>query len=596
MRPIQDIIVFDTEYTPRRGAVPEVVCVAAQSMTTGETWAWWRDQLATRPALPFPTDESLLVVFNGFGDLVVWQGCGWPVVRLVDLALELTRLQNVDRAKATAPHWWSLREALGHYGLPVPERRHKREMQELCARGGLEVERHREEILVYCQEDVAHTTALGRAMADAVLAQRRQAICRGYALQAEAAWFRRGIPWDTELYHEFEALWEPMKTALIDEINPAFGVYTPQRTFSHAAFTGWRSAHRVGWPTTKTGRTSVKLKVWKDMAQAVPAVKPLADLFTMLNGLKVLKVPVGPDGRVRTEVRVCGAKTGRNSFSSVEYPFALPAWLRCLVRPRPGTALVSCDYSAEEFQIAAVLSQDPVMLAAYRSGDPYVAFARHVGAIPPAGDKASHPEVRARYKRTVLAASYGMTAVGLAPWLQVSEAEAEALLRQHRSTFRVFWRWVNRIAYQAKLLRRIETAWGGWALQTRPYTSLRTLQNFPMQASGADVLHMANALCLVRQLPVIGTIHDSVLLEVPLDDLEPVTRLAVSTLEEASQVVLGMSVRVDVEVVKAPARYRDERGQAMWARMLRLLRTFSTAPCVEAAWAEELETTEAVPA
>ncbi len=116
-------------------------------MTTGQTWAWWRDQLATRPSLPFAPDEVLLVAFNGFGDMVVWQAAGWPVVRFVDLALELTRLQNVDRAKGTTPHWWSLREALAHYGLPVPESRHKREMQELCARGGPEVEAHRDAIL-----------------------------------------------------------------------------------------------------------------------------------------------------------------------------------------------------------------------------------------------------------------------------------------------------------------------------------------------------------------------------------------------------------------------------------------------------------------
>jgi hypothetical protein len=372
MRPIRDVIVFDTEYTPKRGAVPEVISLAAQSVSTGLTWAWWRDQLATRPSLPFVPDEILLVAFNGFSDMVVWQAAGWPVVRFVDLALELTRLQNIDRAKGSAPHWWSLREALSHYGLPVPESRHKREMQELCARGGPEVDVHRDAILQYCTEDVAHTVALWRAMADEILTppRRQQAICRGYAQQAEAAWFRRGISWDAELYHELETWWEPMKIALIKEINPAFGVYTPQGTFNHAAFNQWLRDRGIAWPTTKTGRASVKLSVWKDMALTVPAVKPLTDLYTMLNAFKTLKVPVGPDGRVRTEVRVCGAKTGRNTASTAAYPFNLAPWLRHLLRPAPGTALVSCDYAAEEFQIAAALAHDPVMLQAYRSGDP----------------------------------------------------------------------------------------------------------------------------------------------------------------------------------------------------------------------------------
>jgi DNA polymerase I-like protein with 3'-5' exonuclease and polymerase domains len=595
MRPIRDVIVFDTEYTPRCGAGPEVICLVAQSVSTGQTWAWWRDQLATRPSLPFAPDEVLLVAFNGFGDMVVWQAADWPVVRFVDLALELTRLQNVDRAKGSAPHWWSLREALSHYGLPVPESRHKREMQELCARGGPEVDVHRDAILMYCQEDVAHTVALWRAMADEILTppRRRQAICRGYAQQAEATWFRRGIPWDAELYHELETLWEPMQIALIEEINPAFGIYTPQRTFSHAAFNQWLRDRGVAWPTTKTGRMNVQLKVWKDMALAVPAVKPLADLFAILNAFKTLKVPVGPDGRVRTDVRVCGTKTGRNTASTAEYPFNLAPWLRHLLRPTPGTALVSLDYAAEEFQIAAVLSQDPVMRQAYASGDPYTSFARHVGAMPLDGDKTTHPDVRAKYKRTVLAVSYGMTAAGLAQWLQVSEAKAEVLLDQHRAAFPTFWEWSTSTARRAKLLRRIETRWGGWPLLIRPYTTMGTLMNYSMQAGGSDILHAANALLLVRQLPVIGTIHDSVMLEVPLADLEPVTATAVATLEEASRIVLGATVRVDVSVIRAPARYRDERGQEMWSRVLRLLRTFSQAPCVEAAWAEELVETEA---
>jgi hypothetical protein len=81
LRPIQDIIVFDTEYTPRRGAVPESICLAAQSVTTGQTWGWWREQLATRPSLPFRPDELLLVASTAsgtwrYGRRAVGRSCG----------------------------------------------------------------------------------------------------------------------------------------------------------------------------------------------------------------------------------------------------------------------------------------------------------------------------------------------------------------------------------------------------------------------------------------------------------------------------------------------------------------------------------------
>jgi hypothetical protein len=233
MRPIGDVVVFDCEYTPCRGAIPESICVAMQSVTIGWTRTWWRDELATRPPLPFNPEDVLLVGFNASGDHCVWQAAGWPAVRFVDLALEVTRLQNVDRVKGTTPHWWSLRDALALYRLPVPESRHKREMQELCARGGPEVERYRDAIVRYCQDDVAHTLVLWHVMSGEIFRSvdsRQQAVARGYSVQAEAMWFRRGIPVDADVYRELERYWEPMKDALVREINPDFAVYTDKCT------------------------------------------------------------------------------------------------------------------------------------------------------------------------------------------------------------------------------------------------------------------------------------------------------------------------------------------------------------------------------
>jgi DNA polymerase I len=50
--------------------------------------------------------------------------------------------------------------------------------------------------------------------------------------------------------------------------------------------------------------------------------------------------------------------------------FGLPACLRCLIKPTEGKILAYIDYSQQEFFIAAVLSDDPNMIDAYKSGDP----------------------------------------------------------------------------------------------------------------------------------------------------------------------------------------------------------------------------------
>ena len=73
-------------------------------------------------------------------------------------------------------------------------------------------------------------------------------------------------------------------------------------------------------------------------------------------------------------------------------------------------------------------------------------------------------------------------------------------------------------------------------------------------------------------LRLCAPIHDAVLLEAPLERLnEDIARLR-AIMGEVSKIVLnGFEVRTDVEVVRWPDRYMDERGEVMWERVMRLL-------------------------
>jgi hypothetical protein len=77
--------------------------------------------------------------------------------------------------------------------------------------------------------------------------------------------------------------------------------------------------------------------------------------------------------------------------------------MRGLVRPDEGRGLSYIDWSQQEFGIAAALSRDSEMQAAYESGDPYLSFAKQAGAAPPEATKETHPEVREFYKTCILA-------------------------------------------------------------------------------------------------------------------------------------------------------------------------------------------------
>ena len=99
------------------------------------------------------------------------------------------------------------------------------------------------------------------------------------------------------------------------------------------------------------------------------------------------------------------ARSVRNAPSNSKYIFGPSVWLRGLVKPPPGYGVAYIDWAQQEFGIAAALSGDKAMQAAYMTGDPYLAFAKQAGAVPPDATKASH-RGRGSYSRLALLASY----------------------------------------------------------------------------------------------------------------------------------------------------------------------------------------------
>src|SRR4029077_14531938 len=89
------------------------------------------------------------------------------------------------------------------------------------------------------------------------------------------------------------------------------------------------------------------------------------------------------------------AKTSRTQPKASRWILSPAVWLRSLIKPAPGMAVAYVDYSSMEFLIAASLSDGhcgPVnaMLDMYRSGDPYLSFAKRVGAVPATGGAVRH--------------------------------------------------------------------------------------------------------------------------------------------------------------------------------------------------------------
>ena len=236
---------------------------------------------------------------------------------------------------------------------------------------------------------------------------------------------------------------------------------------------------------------------------------PLRELRSALSELRLNDLAVGRDGRNRCLLSTFQARTGRNQPSNSRFIFGPSVWLRGLIKPPPGYGVAYIDWSQQEFGIAAALSGDANMLAAYASGDPYLAFAKQAGAVPQDATKQTHSAQRDLFKACVLAVQYGMGPDALAARISQPPVVARDLLRKHQETYRTFWRWSDAAVDHAMAKGALHTVFG-WTIHVgtdapkkpdRNYIASanpRSLRNFPMQANGAEMLRLACCLATER--------------------------------------------------------------------------------------------------
>jgi len=287
--------------------------------------------------------------------------------------------------------------------------------------------------------------------------------------------------------------------------------------------------------------------------------------------MRLSDLAVGADSRNRTMLSAFRARTGRNQPSNTKFIFGPSVWLRGLIQPPPGCGIAYIDWAQQEFGIAAALSGDPLMMEAYRSGDPYLAFAKQAGAAPPEATKGTHKAIRDQFKSTVLAVQYGMGADALAQRLGQPPIRARELLGLHRETYRVFWAWSERAVGYAMLTGSLYTVFG-WRVQVPPEANARSLGNFPMQANGAEMLRLACCLATEQGIEVCAPVHDAVLVCAPLDRLDADVVRMQDAMREASRVVLyGFELGTDADIIRYPDRYADPRGAVMWDRVMKLI-------------------------
>jgi DNA polymerase I len=167
----------------------------------------------------------------------------------------------------------------------------------------------------------------------------------------------------------------------------------------------------------------------------------------------------------------------------------------------------------------------------------------------------------------------------LAQRLGVSTFVANEMLNQHRGLFRQFWvRTEDWIAHA--LDTGIMHTPLGWAMRTGiTEFNARSIGNFPIQATGADIMRLACVWAHRRGINLIGSVHDALVIEAPIDRIEADVALTQEIMRRSARVVLNITdarcdLRTDATVVRYPDRYVDKRGVKVWADVLELLEQY----------------------
>jgi DNA polymerase-1 len=316
---------------------------------------------------------------------------------------------------------------------------------------------------------------------------------------------------------------------------------------------------------TKTG-WSTEAETLEALIDAHPVIKPILEHreLTKLKGTYLDALPplVSPrTGRLHTTFNQVVAETGRISsqdpnLQNIPIRSELGMRIRRGFVAAPGMVLIAADYSQIELRILAHLSEDPVLVSAFRDRvDVHTQTAAEVFEIP---REQVTPEQRRIAKAVNYGLSYGQSDFGLARALDVSRTKAAEYSRRYFQRFPTIHKFMDDIVTLARAQGGARTLLGRW----RPIPNLmskspqarhaaeRVAQNTPMQGAGADLIKLA-MLATARRIEqerwparMLLTVHDELVFEAPPERAEAIG----AALKHEMEQVHALRVPLEVDI------------------------------------------------
>jgi DNA polymerase-1 len=320
---------------------------------------------------------------------------------------------------------------------------------------------------------------------------------------------------------------------------------------------------------TKTGKISTSRDVLDELAvkYELPRLVIEHREIIKLKGTYVDAFPalIDPaDGRIHTTLNQTVAATGRLSstdpnLQNIPIRTELGRRIRRAFIPAEGCVILSADYSQIELRLLAHVTQDPVMLEAFRTGeDIHTRTAREVF-------HAQTPEELKEKRRVAKIVNFGIAyvigAFGLAQRVGISRTEAKRVIEDYYATYKGVKRYMDELPERAReegsvvrsiygRIRRIpDLANKNGNLRAR---AEREAVNMPMQGSASDIVKLAmiqtnEALRRARlSAKMILQVHDELVFEVPEAEVEQTSAVVKAAMERAAQLDVPLLVEIGV--------------------------------------------------
>ncbi len=288
--------------------------------------------------------------------------------------------------------------------------------------------------------------------------------------------------------------------------------------------------------------------------------------LTKLKGTYVDALPalIDPEtGRIHTSFNQTGAATGRLSSSNpnlqnIPIKTELGREIRAAFIPCEAWKLIVADYSQIELRLLAHMSQDPVLLDAFRRGeDIHTRTAAEVMGVPP---MLVTREARNNAKAVNFGIVYGISSFGLSANLGISRKEADAYIKAYFERYSGVRRFIDETVARTRETGTARTLFG----RERPIPDInsrnpnargfaeRTAVNSPIQGTAADLIKIA----MVRidralagfQGRLLLQVHDELVLEAPEEEVESVQQIVKREMEGACVLDVPLTVEVGVGV------------------------------------------------